>query len=66
MNPPCYNRPAFKQQVNVQNGWTEDGRRNMIIMEDNMTKYCHQTTPPFGEAHLHGWDCGDCRWLKRG
>lgn len=57
--PACFNRPAFKNTVVVQNGWTDDGRRNMVEIVDPMTKTCQQHGP-LGEATLHGWDCAGC------
>lgn len=60
--PSCYNRSPFKGYVYVQNGWTEDGRRDMVCLEDNMTKRCHQHDAPFGEAYLGRLECGDCCW----
>lgn len=58
--PACFNRPAFRDTIVVQDGWTEDGRRNMVEIPDPMSKTCPQNKPPFGEAYIQGWDCVGC------
>lgn len=68
-HPNCYNRPPFKDTVEVQDGWSPiynaDGyTRNMKTIPDPMSKGCQQHSP-LGEATLHGWDCAGCRWLSR-
>jgi hypothetical protein len=62
--PPCYNRKPFADVRVVQDGWTSDGRRNMITIPDKMSKTCPQPKAPFGEAFIQGWDCGQCVWLR--
>ena len=64
MNKPrCYNRPPFKPYVAAPIGWTDDGRRDMTYIPDEMSKTCHQHGP-MGEATLHPerWDCAGCEW----
>lgn len=36
----CYDRPPFTGDVMVQNGWTEDGRRNMVPIPYVMARDC--------------------------
>lgn len=58
--PACFNRPAYRDTLMVQDGWTEDGRRIMREHHDLMSKTCPQNTPPFGEAYIQRWDCDGC------
>ena len=58
--PACYNRHDFHQFAQVQNGWTEDGRRVTAFIPDPMSKGCQQWGPQ-GEATLHNWNCIGCR-----
>lgn len=60
--PSCFNRPPYKEFVEVQRGWTEDGRRDTTFVPDGMYKGCPSIKPPFGEAYLKGWKCTGCRW----
>jgi hypothetical protein len=60
-HPKCYNRPPYQDHVYVQNGWTEDGRRIMAYIPDDMSKGCPQHGP-LGEATLKKWNCEGCRW----
>lgn len=62
--PPCFNRPAYKNAVIVPDGWTEDGRRKMLLDLDPMSKDCPLIKPPFGEAYLQNWDCDGCHWAS--
>lgn len=61
MTPQCFNRKAFRDYIEVQIGWTEDGRRRTAFMPAPMSKGCHQNEP-LGEATLSGWDCTGCIW----
>lgn len=61
--PRCFNRAPFKDYVQVQNGWTEDGRRLMAYIPDNMSKTCPQWGT-LGEARLKNWDCTGCKWKQ--
>ena len=63
MKPNCYNRPAFFPYLQVQTGWTEDGRRITAYLPDPMSRGCQQHGP-LGEATLHPekWDCEGCCW----
>ena len=67
MKPSCYNRPDFQQFAQVQNGWTEDGKRITAFVPDNMSKGCQQHGP-MGEATLHPeqWACDGCRHKPEG
>lgn len=60
-HPRCYNRDPFNGTVEVQDGWTEDGRRIMKRITDPMSKGCHQHDP-LGEAAIFQWNCDGCRW----
>lgn len=58
----CYNHPPFKKTVVVQDGWTEDGRRNMIeqtsaFQDDD----CHYSLSNEGKVDA---DCDGCSWRK--
>lgn len=56
LNVRCKNRAPFLDTVVVQNGWTADGRRNMITLPNPMTKSCQldiRATQP---------GCHGCRW----
>lgn len=65
IHPACYNRAPYKNHVEVQIGWTEDGRRITAWVEDNMSKGCPQWGL-MGEATLHGWNCDGCKWKPEG
>ena len=60
--PRCYNRPAIKPTVRVQNGWTGDGRRIMIDMPFLMSMGC-PLHGAHGEATINYWNCSGCKWL---
>lgn len=68
-HPNCYNRPPFKDTVQVQDGWASYAPafgfvtqlRKMKTIPDPMSKGCQQHGP-LGQATLHGWDCEGCRW----
>lgn len=59
--PKCFNRPPFKDYIEVQTGWTEDGRRITAYMPVGMSKGCQQWGV-LGEGTLNGWDCTGCIW----
>lgn len=63
MKPRCYNRPPFKPELSVPDGWSAAGRRVWNIILDPMSKDCKQHGV-MGEATLHpeDWDCAGCRW----
>lgn len=63
MKPRCYNRPPFKDTVEVQLGWGPNCTRAMAHISDPMSKGCQQHGP-LGEATLHPeqWACDGCRW----
>ena len=63
MKPNCYNRAPYKSTAMAQDGWTEDGRRIVVEVPDNMSKGCQQWGAK-GEARIHGWDCDGCRWRE--
>ena len=64
--PNCFNRPAYKDTVEVQDGWRyvtvlECFRApNMITILDPMSKTCQQHSP-HGAATIYGWDCEGCK-----
>lgn len=57
--PKCFNRPAYKDTITAQDGWSEDGRRRMVERPNRMSKECQQHTA-HGEATIWGWDCEGC------
>lgn len=65
--PACYNRPPFKDYLAAPIGWTDDGRRDMAYIPDEMSKTCQQHVA-LGEATLHplDWDCVGCEWMPEG
>jgi len=60
---PCFhhNRHPFPDTVTVQDGWTDDGRRNMVTRPNPMSKECQQWGE-YGWARIQRWDCIGCRW----
>ena len=70
--PNCFNRPAYKDTVEVQGGWKYvtvsglDGllecfrAPNMLAIPDPMSKGCQQHSP-HGAATIYGWDCEGCK-----
>ncbi len=36
----CHDRKSFKPTLEVQNGWTTDGRRNMMVIPFTMAREC--------------------------
>lgn len=58
--PSCYNRPAFKDTVQVQAGWGLNYGRVMVSIPDPMSKDCKQWGA-LGEAKLNGWNCAGCK-----
>lgn len=71
MTPPCHNRPAWRETVSVQRGWTDDGRRIMVEVPDHMSQGCNVWAGtgigPQNERYpvAMGWDCTGCRWWPR-
>ena len=61
--PKCYNRPAYLSFLAVQDGWTDDGRKRVVLMPNRMSTNCASRLPPFGEALLKNWNCEGCKWL---
>lgn len=64
--PACYNRPAYRDRVVVQEGWapTHDGFSRIPIMKsipDQMSKGCQQWGP-LGCAKIGNWNCDGCKW----
>lgn len=51
----CHNRPPFRDWIDVQDGWTRDGRRRMKSIPVPMTKDCRAEMTAA---------CGDCKHLK--
>jgi hypothetical protein len=62
MKPACFNRKPFLNYLEVQIGWTDDGRRIMAYTPDEMSKGCQQHGA-LGEATLNMWDCTGCPWM---
>lgn len=52
----CYNRSPFRDTLMVQNGWTSDGRRDMIEIPFRMAKDCM-----YDLKHTDV-QCNGCRW----
>lgn len=52
----CKDRPAFRDHVEVQDGWYPDGRRRMAIVPVPMSKSCR-----FDKRHEEP-GCQGCRW----
>lgn len=68
--PLCFNRPDYPATVEVQDGWTADGRRRMVEIPNPMTKGCaswevHPAEDPMTESvpGREGWRCWGCRLL---
>jgi len=62
-HPSCHNHPPYKDDLLVQDGWTDDGRRVMVKVPNRMSRECHQWDEE-GAARMYGWNCEGCRWLK--
>lgn len=60
--PPygCFNRPEYKAERQVQDGWTDDGRRLMKTIPDPMRKDCHYGQTEFGRNDPR---CAGCKRL---
>lgn len=70
LRPLCFNRPDFSAMVEVQGGWTADGRRYMVEIPNPMTKGCaswevHPAEDPMTESvpGRESWRCWGCRLL---
>lgn len=69
MIPRCYNRPPLDTTLEVQDGWTADGRRNMITIPNTATDRCATWDGtgigPNNEPYpiAHNFECSGCRWL---
>lgn len=46
----CYNRKPFLEQLEYQDGWTEDGRRIMRVYEFRNERSCVYSTSELGQA----------------
>jgi hypothetical protein len=68
MKPPCHNRPPRRPFYISQDGWTEDGRMNIVavpnVFEDRCATHDGTGIGPNNENYptAHGWDCTGCRW----
>lgn len=51
----CHNRPDYRTEVQVQDGWTVDGRRNIGVVPHAMTKDCRYS------LHNDHQRCAGCR-----
>ena len=70
--PNCFNRPAYKDTVEVQDGWDHVKIRDihgrvvdtrvpaMKTRPNPMSKQCMQHTS-HGAATIYGWDCDGCK-----
>lgn len=56
----CHNRDLLRTTVMVRDGWTEDGRRNMVERPDPMTKHC-----VYSQGNPHDPACDGCRWRDK-
>jgi len=58
MNHGCHNRQPFKQELQVQDGWTEDGRRVMKQIPFRMSNECEWSKEHDDDK------CTSCRWKQ--
>lgn len=65
--PVCFNRPSIMPVVQMQDGWTEDGRRRMVDVPFVMSTGCKSwsvsaTEDPFIHSvpAQEGWSCAAC------
>lgn len=59
LNVKCKDRAAYLDTIDVQDGWTEDGRRRMVTIPARNSKSCHfdlRETDP---------GCQGCKWQKQ-
>lgn len=58
----CHNRKPFKETIHVQDGWTEDGRRNMVTLPFNGSMNCKYAEHGYSDSD---WRCADCKWINQ-
>lgn len=55
----CHNRAPLAQTARVQDGWTEDGRRNMVEIPVPMEKGCQYRKTELGQADPRCEGCAE-------
>jgi len=55
----CHNRKPYAQVVEVQDGWTWNGRRDMTNISNPMARDCQYTKTTLGQADK---GCTGCKW----
>lgn len=53
----CFDREPYRTDLMVQDGWTEDGRRNMVPIPFVMSMDCKTDIPDDPR-------CQGCKWRK--
>ena len=53
----CFDHPPYAQKVQVQDGWDAFGGRNMITIDNPMSKVCEYTKTELGRVDLRCTDC---------
>lgn len=71
--PLCFNRDKFDSFVEVQDGWTRDGRKKYVDVPFAMSNDCKAWDVRGGEnpenpavdsvPAVDGWRCFGCKWL---
>lgn len=69
--PACYNRPPFKREIEVQDGWrdvdvlTPNGTETITVPRFRVVPapwdYKCQQHGPGGAVVMYGWNCEGCK-----
>jgi hypothetical protein len=54
----CHNRQPFKRTLTVQDGYKDDGTRNMVDVPFTMSPLCDYTTSELGKVDVR---CAACK-----
>jgi hypothetical protein len=70
LRPLCFNHADFPELVEVQDGWTADGRCRLITIANRMSKHCvswsvaaHENPATESIPGRESWRCLGCRHL---
>ena len=55
----CHNRQPFKRTLTVQDGYKQDGTRNMFEVPFTMSRLCEYTTSELGSVDKR---CATCKY----
>jgi hypothetical protein len=61
MTYQCHNRAPFAETVQVQNGWTIDGRRQLVSAAYTMNRDCEYSRSDLGQSDK---GCIGCKWKR--